>query len=43
MCWMRFKRDDDSGAVMLGSVLLGGCDDFLVSEVDAVENSDCER
>lgn len=40
---MRIERDNDSGAVVLGGVLLGGFDDLLMPEVHSVENSDCER
>ena len=35
---MWIKGDDNGGAVMLGSVLLGGSDDLLVAEVNAIEN-----
>lgn len=39
---MRIKRDDDSSAVMLSGMLLGGHDDLPMSEVNSVENADCK-
>jgi hypothetical protein len=40
---MRIERYNNSGAVVLGGMLLGGFDDFLMSEMHTIENTDCER
>jgi len=39
---MWIKGDDNGGAVMLGGVLLGGSDDFLVAKVNSIEDSHSE-
>jgi hypothetical protein len=39
MRWMGIEGDDDSSAVMLGRVLLGGSNHLLVAEVEAIKHT----
>lgn len=40
---MRIKSGDHRRAVVLGGVLLGGADHFLMAKMQSIENSDRER